>query len=138
MLIRALCFSGLVAVLATTAALSNDYGPNPSSYSTQMNGRHAGRMRLPMELKIVWHHEEHARLKGMPKEQRHGWLKRQWLAMTPAQRSRKISELQAKWNALPKDVRQVMLEKKRQKHEQRQAQRAENQGAPHADHRTMQ
>ena len=138
MLIRALFFSGLMATLASTATLANDYTQNAPAYSARMNGRHAGRMHLPKELKIVWRHEEHSRLKAMSKEQRHGWLKREWAAMTPAARNHKIAELQAKWNAIPKDVQQAMLEKKRQKREQRQVQRTAQQGSARTQSRAMQ
>jgi hypothetical protein len=138
MLIRPLCFSGLIALFASTSAFANNYGQSAPAYSAQMGGRHADHMRLPLELKIMWHHEEHARLKGMPKEQRHGWLKRQWIAMTPTQKDRKIAELQARWNALPKDVRQMMLDKKQQKHEARRIQYSEQSGGGRAENRSMQ
>jgi molybdopterin-biosynthesis enzyme MoeA-like protein len=125
MFVRALCVSGLFAALVATSAAGADYsaGRAPAAIETAQHGhRMAG---LPRELKIMWHKEEHTRLKAMPKEERRGWLRRQWQTMTETQRHRKIAELQAKWNALPENVRQALLEKKREKREARRMGRTE-------------
>lgn len=118
MFVRALCVSALFAALAATSATAGgDYsaGRPPASIERAQHGhRMAG---LPRELKIMWRKEEHTRLKAMPKEERKGWLRRQWQTMSDSQRHRKIAELQAKWNALPQNVRQALLEKKREKRE---------------------
>ncbi len=125
-MIRTLCFSGIVATaLATTAALPSPYDQNSSVPSAHAVQRPAGKLRLPRELKIVWHKEEHAHLKAMPKEQRRGWLKRRWAAMSMSDKEHKIAELQAKWNRLPADVRQAMLQRKEQRREARRMQKAE-------------
>jgi hypothetical protein len=46
--------------------------------------------------------------------------------MSEPQKQAKIAELQAKWNALPANVRQALLEKKREKREARRMKRGGN------------
>lgn len=125
MLMRTLCISGVVACFAATAALSSPYGQPASTQTVQMAHRQTGKFRLPRELKVVWRQEERARLRAMPKDQRHGWLKRQWAAMSIGEKEHKVAELRAKWNRLPADVRQAMLQKKEQRREARRMQKAE-------------
>lgn len=91
-------------------------------------------MRLPPELKIIWRREEHARLKSLPKEQRHGWLRSQWAAMTPQQRNKKLAELQAHWNALPANVRQTVLERQTERRQERRMAAREGQGQTRHGH----
>jgi acyl-CoA thioesterase len=79
--------------------------------------RHHNGLRLPKELKMMWRQEERPHLKALPKDQRRGWIRARWGAMTEEQKQQKIAELQLKWNALPANVRQNLLEKKRQKHD---------------------
>jgi hypothetical protein len=85
-----------------------------------MPRRHAD--RLPFELKLMWRREEHAKLHAMPREQRRGWLRTAWSQMSEPQKQAKMAELQARWNALPPNVQQTLLEKKRQKREARRMQ----------------
>jgi molybdopterin-biosynthesis enzyme MoeA-like protein len=125
MFVRALCVSGLVAALVATSAIGSNYSANPPPASVE-RAQHGHRMvGLPKELKIMWRKEEHTRLKAMPKEERRGWLRRQWQAMSESQQHRKVAELQAKWNALPQNVRQALLEKKREKREARRMEKTE-------------
>lgn len=125
-MIRLLCLSGVVAMaLATTTALPSPYAQNSSVPATHAVQRPVAKLRLPRELKIVWHKEERAHLKAMPKEQRRGWLKRRWAAMSMSDKEHKIAELRAKWNRLPADVRQAMLQRKEQRREARRMQKAE-------------
>jgi len=129
MLIRTLLLSTIVATLTATAALPSTYSANPPAQTgSHVSDRQIGKLRLPRELKIMWHREAHSQLKGMPKDQRHGWIKRQWASMSVSQRERKVAELRAKWNALPADVRQAMLQKKEQRREARRMQKAESGG----------
>lgn len=119
MSIRLLCLSGALAAFAATSALPADYGTHPPSSAAgqYLPRRHAD--RLPFQLKLMWRREEHAKLKAMPREQRRGWLRAAWSHMSEKQKQAKYAELQAKWNALPANVRQALLEKKRQKREAR-------------------
>jgi hypothetical protein len=106
--------------LVATGALATDYSapqPGRPSVESGVYQRHHNGMRLPKELKMMWRQEERAHIKALPKDQRHGWLRAKWVAMTGEQRQIKMAELQAKWNALPANVRESLLEKKRQKHE---------------------
>jgi hypothetical protein len=126
MSIRMLCLSGAMAVLVAGSALSADYGDQrPSSTVERVRPRHHGG-RLPSELKIIWRQEERTQLRSLPREQRHGWLRAQWSRMSEPQKQAKIAELQAKWNALPANVRQALLEKKREKREARRMKRGGN------------
>jgi hypothetical protein len=121
--------------MAGSAALADNYGYSqpPAGSQMQMHSHrnHGGRMGLPRELKIMWRHEEHARLKSLPKEQRAGWLRSQWATMTPQQKSRKMAELQAHWNALPGNVRQMILERHKDRHQERRMASGEGRGHDH-------
>ncbi|HEY1962050.1 MAG TPA: hypothetical protein VGG69_06515 [Rhizomicrobium sp.] len=120
MSIRILCLSGVVAALAATSALPADYGdhrPVGAAAERLQPRRHAD--RLPYQLKVMWRREEHGRLHGLPREQRHGWLRAEWSHMSEAQKQAKIADLQAKWDALPANVRETLLQKKRQRREAR-------------------
>src|SRR4051794_40381673 len=112
MSIRTLCLSGLVAAFAATSALSADYGDSRPSTAAghYVPRRHAD--RLPFQLKIMWRREEHAKMRAMPREERHGWIRAAWSRMSEEQKQVKYAELQAKWDALPANVRQTLLEKK--------------------------
>jgi hypothetical protein len=119
MSIRVLCLSGLVAAFVATSALPAEYGDHrPSSTAEQFQPRRHAH-RLSFQLKLMWRREEHARLHALPREQRRGWLRAAWSRMSEQQKQAKIAELQAKWDALPPNVRQTLLEKKRQKREAR-------------------
>jgi hypothetical protein len=127
MLLRTLCFSGLALALAATGVVAADYTPSgngsPSIESGVYRDHHKG-LHLAKELKMMWRQQERAHMKALPKEQRHGWLKAKWLAMTDQQKHAKIAELEAKWNALPASVRQNLLERKRQRREARLMERS--------------
>lgn len=139
MSIRAFYIScALAAAFAATPALSGSYDGNTYQSQPHMLHQHMGNMRLPKELKIMWHQQERLHLKSMPRDQRRGWLKRQWAAMSTGQRERKVAELRAKWNALPTDVRHAILEKKQQHHEQRRMQRAESNGGTRSANSSIQ
>lgn len=113
----------IAAALTVSPAVAATYGmPTRSSAASMHQSRH-NTLRLPKELKIVWRQEEHARLKAMPKEQRHGWLKRRWEAMNDHEKRVKMAELEAKWRALPADAREKILQKKQQRREARHAER---------------
>jgi hypothetical protein len=120
-----LLLSSLVLTFAATAALPSDYQAYPPSHSNAVYAQHRHGIRLPKELKIVWRQEERPAMKALPKEQRRGWLRARWESMSDQQRQTKIAELEAKWNAIPANVRQSLLEKKRQKHEAKRMQKAE-------------
>ena len=128
MLSRSLCISALLLGLTGTVALSSDYQPNPPSAAKTTYSRHQHGMRLPRELKMVWRQEERPKLKALPKEQRHGWLKAQWRSMSDKQREVKIAELQTKWDALPANVRQSLMERKQQRHQARQLRKGDKHG----------
>ena len=128
MSIRMLCLSGVVAALVAGPALPADYGAQAPSNTVErfQPRRHAG--HLPMELKIIWRQEERTHLRSLPREQRRGWLRAEWSRMSAPQKQAKIAELQAKWNALPENVRQTLLERKREKREARRMNNAANHG----------
>jgi hypothetical protein len=133
MLFRTLCYSVTVIALAATGSLATDYSPPQSGHPSVESGvyqHHHNGIRLPKELKMMWRQEERPHLKSLPKEQRRGWLKTKWVAMTEQQKEAKISELQAKWNALPANVRDNLLEKKRQKREAKMMQRSGQNNQP--------
>jgi hypothetical protein len=116
--IRTVLASGaMVALLGTAAVAASSSPPPPQARSHSHEFKNSG---LTRELKIMWHKEMRPELKAMPKEERKGWLRRKWDAMTAPQRRAKIAELQAKWNALPANVRQTLVERKMQKKEARQ------------------
>lgn len=96
------------------AAASQPPAAGVSGHQTGVRGH-----RLSPELKMMWRKEVRSQLKALPREQRRGWFRTQWASMTDAQREAKVAELQAKWDALPSDVRQTLLERKRQRHERR-------------------
>jgi mRNA-degrading endonuclease RelE of RelBE toxin-antitoxin system len=107
------------SLLAAGSALAASPTVNPAASSATAR-HHSGQLKnsgLTRELKIMWHKEARAELKAMPKEQRKGWLRRKWGTMSEPQRQAKVAELQAKWNALPANVRQALLERKMQKRE---------------------
>ena len=123
-----LCLPALAFALLTTSAISAEHRqPAPATASEHYRYHQRG-LRLPHELKLMWRQEERAYKKSLPKEQRHGWLKAKWAAMSDSQKHAKIAELQVKWNALPAKVREKLLERKRQWHEARRAQKAERYG----------
>ncbi|HEX3879673.1 MAG TPA: hypothetical protein VHW24_21970 [Bryobacteraceae bacterium] len=124
---RALCFSGVAIALATTGALATDNAGSRPGHPAVESGayRHHHGLRLAKELKMMWRQEERAHMKALPKDQRRGWLKAKWLAMTDQQKQAKTVELQAKWNRLPASVRENLLDKKRQKREAKLMQRSE-------------
>jgi hypothetical protein len=124
---RTLCFSGVAIALVTTGALATDYAaPHPGrpTVTGDVYQRHHNGLRLAKELKMIWRQEERPRIKALPKDQRRGWLKAKWLAMTDQQKQAKTAELQAKWNRLPASVRENLMDKKRQKREAKLMQRA--------------
>ncbi|MBV8800042.1 MAG: hypothetical protein JO208_09560 [Alphaproteobacteria bacterium] len=126
MKMKTLYTSALVLAIAASPALSFEKAAYSADSSVAVgHHRHLHGVRLPRELRIMWHREERAKLKELPKEQRHGWLRAKWRAMSDAERHKKIAELEVKWKALPVKVREALLEKKRQKHEARQLRRAE-------------
>lgn len=130
MLARTLFLSGALAVLAATAGWSSDYASAPGRPRADFaqESRH-GASRLPHELKIMWRKEEHPRLKAMPRDERKGWIKRQWASMTDQQKQTKLAELQKKWDALPENVRQHLIQKRQQRHEAHRFRR-QDEGAP--------
>ena len=129
---RALCFSGVAIALATTGALATDNAASRPGHPTVESGvyRHHHGLRLAKELKMMWRQEERTHMKALPKDQRRGWLKAKWLAMTDRQKQAKTAELQAKWNRLPASVRENLLDKKRQKREAKLMQRSEGDKQP--------
>jgi hypothetical protein len=128
---RTLCFSGVAIALATTGALAADYAaPQPRHADSGVYQRHHNGLRLPKELKMMWRQEERPHMKALPKDQRRGWLKAKWLAMTDQQKQAKTAELQAKWNRLPASVRENLMDKKRQKREAKLMQRSEQDKQP--------
>jgi len=110
--------SGALALLAATAGWSSDYGTaSPAARPAVTHQYRQGGLRLPHELKVMWRKEERGRLKTMPRDERRGWLKRQWADMTDRQKHAKLAELQKKWDALPQDVRQHLIEKRESRRE---------------------
>jgi hypothetical protein len=122
MSIRALCLSGFVAAFAATSALPADYNnnrpPPRTEQQQQFHPHHAG-LRLPRPLKVMWRREERAHVRTLPAGQRRGWMRKRWAEMSDQQKRAKIVELQAKWNALPENVRQMLVERKRERRTQR-------------------
>jgi hypothetical protein len=129
---RTLCFSGVAIALVTTGALATDNAASPPGHPTVGSSvyRHHNGLRLAKELKMMWRQEERTHMKALPKDQRRGWLKAKWLAMTDRQKQAKTAELQAKWNRLPASVRENLLDKKRQKREAKLMQRSEGDKQP--------
>jgi hypothetical protein len=115
--------STVFAVLLASSAIAGTYGTAASSYPTATRGHRQASSHLPKELKMMWRHEEHARLKAMPKAQRKGWLKAQWASMSDQQRQVKMAELQKKWDSQPESVRQRLLERKQERREARKMNR---------------
>jgi mRNA-degrading endonuclease RelE of RelBE toxin-antitoxin system len=112
------------AMLVASSALASNPAAAPlAPAATRHHGGEFKNSGLTRELKIMWHKEARPELKTLPKEQRKGWLHRKWDAMSEPERKAKVAELQAKWNALPANVRQALLERKKQK---RQAHRMQS------------
>lgn len=128
MSLRTLCLPALAFALLATSAVSAEYRQPAPTVASDYHRHHQKGLRLPHELKLVWRQDERAHKKALPKEQRHGWLKAKWAAMSDSQKQVKIAELQAKWNALPASVREKLLERKRQKKEAHRAKKAERYG----------
>ena len=126
MSIRVLCLSGLIAAFAAGSALSADYNGQRPSPPVAQHVWHRQTDRLPFELKVLWRQEERSKLMAMPREQRRGWLRAEWSRMSERQKQAKTAELQAKWDALPPNVRQTVLEKKRQKQQARRMRMMQN------------
>jgi len=112
-------------ILLTSTAVPSFSGPYTGQPSAVDSGasyhRHgrSERIGLPPELKLLWRQEEKPHLKAMPKQERHGWLRAHWAAMSDKERKTKTSELEANWKSLPPTVKTAMLEKIRTRHEAR-------------------
>lgn len=130
--------SSVLVVLLATCAVANTYGTTPPSYPTAARDHRQTGPYLPKELKLMWRNEEHARLKAMPKAERKGWLKAQWVSMSDQQRQIKMAELRKKWDSLPDSVRQRLLERKREKREARRMHREQDGMRPSSSSRSMQ
>jgi hypothetical protein len=135
---RILGISTVFAVLLASSAIANTYGTAASSYPAGTREHRQAGSRLPKELKMIWKNEEHARLKAMPKAQRRGWLKAQWASMSDQQRKIKMAELQKKWDSLPENVRQRLLERKHERREAHKMNREQDGRGPGSSSRSMQ
>jgi hypothetical protein len=126
MVSQPLIILGLLGLLAASPAVADTYAPQPPS-GTALHERHGerGRIQLSPQLKLLWRKEMKAQLKSMPKEQRHGWLRSQWAALSEQQKHVKTAQLEAKWKALPPSIQQAFLKKIR---EHREARRMRRQG----------
>lgn len=114
-------FAASLLLLTAVPAVAGDYGAAPASQITTEGHRHrhGTRIALAPELKMLWRREEKPKIKALPKEERHGWLRAQWAAMSDGQRRAKAAELEGKWKALPSTVREAMLERIQDRREAR-------------------
>ena len=133
---RVLVLSAASAALMGGAAMAQSpAGAPPPAPMTQPYAHrpHAHQARVPRELKIMWRQEARGQLKSLPPEQRRGWLHRQWASMSDGQRQAKLAELQAKWDAMPPNVRTALLDRAAAHQEARRSKRAAMNGGPEGD-----
>ena len=121
MFFRVVAACVLLASSAVTS-LASPYSAQPAAVDARAAHHRHGpgqRIGLAPELKLLWRREEKPRLKALPKQERHGWLRAHWAAMSDKERTAKTAELEAKWKSLPATVQTAMLEKIRDRREAR-------------------
>lgn len=119
MLFRTL--AAFILLVSAAPSLAGQYTPQAGAADNLPGHRHGHGQRIGLapELKLLWRREEKPQLKALSKQERHGWLRSHWAAMSDKEKKAKTAELEAKWKSLPSTVQTAMLEKIRDRREAR-------------------
>ncbi|MBI3758872.1 MAG: hypothetical protein HY269_03860 [Deltaproteobacteria bacterium] len=121
------------ALLIASPALAEHAPPpasNTKSAPDQINnhaGKHQrGRVRLTPEQKIMMHIAMKEQVRSLPKDQRKAYIqkaKADFRALTPEKRQLKLAELEQRWNAMPLERRNQLMQKFQERQARRDAHR---------------